>query len=313
LIQKYGSQVLSTVANPFYGIITNPLSLLSQPTVQLGQLLKNWPAYTGVTYILPAYQGPSADTFKSSYDALQIQANKRYSNGLTITAAFTWSKILTNSDSFEAGYLGPGNGYQNVDNYAGEKSLSSSDVPYRLSVGYVYDLPFGKGKQFGSSWSKPVDAILGGWQVAGITTFSAGYPLGISETGQTTGAFGGGSRPDWIGNACYDNGTGRSMNDKITQWLNPAGFATNPNFTFGDAPRTLPCLSDGIKNTDASVVKFFHLTERVNVEFRSEFFNIFNRTRLGDPNTTFGSSSFGVITSTLNTPRIIQFGLKVSF
>ena len=103
------------------------------------------------------------------------------------------------------------------------------------------------------------------------------------------------------------------MNDKITQWFNPAGFAMNPNFTFGDAPRTLPCLSDGIKNTDASAIKFFHLTERINLEFRSEFFNIFNRTRFGDPNTTFGSSSFGVITSTLNTPRVIQFGLKVSF
>jgi hypothetical protein len=313
LLQQYGSKVLSTVPNPFYGIITNPFSALSLPTVQLGQLLKNWPAYTGVTYILPAYQGPSANTFHSSYDALQIQANKQYSHGLTVTTAFTWSKILTNSDSFEAGYLGPGNGYQNVNNYAGEKSLSSSDVPYRLSVGYVYDLPFGKGRDFGNNWSKPVDAVIGGWQVSGITTFSAGYPLGIGQTGQTTGAFGGGSRPDWIGNACYDNGIGRSMNDKITQWLNPAGFAHNPNFTFGDAPRTLPCLSDGIKNTDLSAIKFFHLTERVNLEFRSEFFNIFNRTRLGDPNTTFGSSSFGVITSTLNTPRVIQFGLKVSF
>jgi Carboxypeptidase regulatory-like domain len=313
LIQKYGSQVLSTVANPFYGIITNPLSALSQPTVQLGQLLKNWPAYTGVTYILPAYQGPKSDTFKSSYDSLQVQANKQYSHGLTVTTAFTWSKILTNSDSFEAGYLGPGNGYQNVNNYAGEKSLSSSDVPYRVSVGYVYDLPFGKGRTFGNNWSKPVDAIIGGWQVAGVTAFSAGYPLGINQTGQTTGAFGGGSRPDWVGNACYDNGTGRSRNDKINGWLNPAGFAHNPNFTFGDAPRTLPCLSDGVKNTDFSAIKFFRLTERVNLEFRSEFFNIFNRTRLGDPNTTFGSSSFGVITSTLNTPRVIQFGAKVSF
>ena len=265
LIQKYGSQVLSTVPNPFYGIITDPLAPLSSPTVQFGQLLKGWPAYTGVNFILPAYQGLKANTFHSSYDALQVQVNKQYSHGLTITTAFTWSKILTNSDSFEAGYLGPGNGYQNQDNYAGEKSLSSSDVPYRLSVGYVYDIPIGKGRSFGNHWSKPVDAILGGWQVAGITTFAGGYPLGIGQTGQTTGAFGGGSRPDWIGNACYDNGTGRSRNDKIDEWLNPAGFAHNPNFTFGDAPRTLPCRSDGIKNTDISAIKFFHLTERINL------------------------------------------------
>ena len=77
-----------------------------------------------------------------------------------------------------------------------------------------------------------------------------------ATTGQTTGAFGGGSRPDWVGNACYDNGMGRSRNDKITEWLNPAGFATNPNFTFGNAPRTLPCRSDGIKNTDFSAIKW---------------------------------------------------------
>src|SRR5262249_34241000 len=157
----------------------------------------------------------------------------------------------------------------------------------------------------GKSWPAVANVILGDWQIAGVTTFAGGYPLPIGQTGQTTGAFGGGSRPNWIGNACYDNGTGRSRNDKINQWLNPAGFAHNPNFTFGNAPRTLPCRGDGIKNTDISAIKFFHVTERIPIEFRSEFFNIFNRTRLGAPNTSFGSSSFGVITGILNTPRII--------
>lgn len=313
LVAQYGSQVVQSVPNPFYGVITNPLAALSAPTVQLGQLLKMWPQYSGLSFVLPGYQGPNVDTFHSNYNAFQVQANKSYSQGLTLTAAFTWSKNLTNSDAPDSGYLGPAAGYQNQYNFQGEYSLSASDVPYRLAVGYVYDLPFGKKKAIGSNWSAPVNAVLGGWQVAGNTTFAGGYPLPISQTGQTTGAFGGTSRPNLIGNACYGNGMDRSRNDKINGWLNPSGFARNPNFTFGNAPRELSCRGDGIKNTDLSAVKMFNFTERINLEFRSEFFNIFNRTRLGAPNTTFGGSSFGVITSTLNTPRIIQFGLKLNF
>jgi hypothetical protein len=313
LVAKYGSAVVQTVANPFYGIITNPLAALSASTVQLGQLLKQFPQYSGATMQLPAYQGPSVNTFYSNYNALEVQANKRYSHGLTLSAAFTWSKNLTNADAADSGYLGPQAGYQNQYDFKGEYSLSASDVPYRLAVGYVYDLPFGKKKAIGSSWPAAVDALLGGWQVAGNTTFAGGYPLPISETGVTTGGFGGTSRPNTAGNACLDNGMGRSRNDKINQWLSPSGFALNPNFTFGDAPRETSCRGDGIKNTDLSAIKFFNLTERFKLEFRSEFFNIFNRTRLGAPNTTFGGSTFGVITNTLNVPRVIQFGLKLNF
>lgn len=313
LISQYGSQEVQTVANPFYGIITNPLAALSAPTVQLGQLLKIWPQYSGLNFVLPGYQGLSVDTFHSNFNALEIQGNKRYSNGLTLTAAFTWSKNLTNADAPDGGYLGPANGYQNQYNFQGEYSLSASDVPYRLAVGYVYDLPFGKGRAMGSNWNAAENAALGGWQVAGNTTFAGGYPIPVSETGVNNGTFGASARPNLIGNPCLDNGMGRSMNDKITDWLNTSAFALTPNFTLGDAPRELSCRGDGIKNTDLSAIKFFHLTERFNLEFRSEFFNVFNRTRLGPPNGTFGGSSFGVITSTLNTPRVIQFALKLNF
>jgi len=315
LVQKYGSKLLDTVPNPFFGIITDPLVPLSAPQVQLGQLLKAWPQYSGVVPILPAYQGldENGDSFKSSYNALQVEVSKRYSHGLTVQAAYTWSKNLTNTDSFESGYLGPAVGYQDNYNYAGERSLSASDVKHRLSVGYVYDLPFGRTRALGKSWAKPVDTVIGNWQLAGVTIFASGYPLGVSQTGHTTGAFGGGDRPDLVGNPCYDNGPGRSRNDKINGWLNPAGFARNADFTFGDAPRTLSCRGDGIKNTDLSLIKFFRFTERFSAEFRSEFFNIFNRTRLGAPNTTFGSGGFGTISNTLNYPRVIQFGLKVNF
>ena len=225
VVGQYGSQVEQTVPNPFYGIITNPLAALSKSTVQFGQLLKVWPQYSGLTFVLPGYQGLNVDTFHSNYNALELQANKRYSHGLTLTTAFTWSKNLTNADAPDSGYLGPAAGYQNQYNFQGEYSLSASDVPYRLAVGYVYDLPFGKNRAIGSNLSAPVNAVLGGWQIAGNTTFAGGYPVPISQSGVTTGAFGGANRPDIAGNPCFDNGMGRSRNDKVNQWLDPAGFA----------------------------------------------------------------------------------------
>jgi hypothetical protein len=313
VVNQFGSQLSQTVANPFYGIITDPRASLSTPTVQLGQLTKLWPQYGGLTFVLPAYQGLRADTFHSNFNALEIQGTQRTSNGLTLTAAFTWSKNLSNADSPDGGYLGPTAGYQNKYDFAGEYALAASDVPYRLAVGYVYELPVGKDRAIGSNWSGPVNAVLGGWQIAGNTTFAGGYPLSIGQTGQTNGPAAPSSRPNLIGNVCYDNGMGRSRQDKITGWLDPSGLQHSANYTQGTAPRTLSCRSDGIKNTDLAILKSFTITERMNLQFRSEFFNIFNRTRFGAPNTSFGSSSFGVITSTLNTPRIIQFGLKLSF
>ena len=313
LIQQYGAHVFDTVPNPFYGIITNPLAPLSQPSVQLGQLLKGFPQYTSVVPILPAFQGftPGGNSFHNEYNALQVQVTKRYSNGLAVQLAFTWSKNLTNTDSFEAGYLGPAIGYQNNYDYEAERSLSAADTNKRFNMGYVYDLPFGKGKRYGSDLKGVANQIVGGWQVSGITAFVSGYPMGISQTGHTTGAFGGGDRPNWVGNACVDSGEPRG--ERIISSLNPAGFARNPDFTYGNAPRTLPCRRDGVKNFDIGINKFFPIRENINIEFRTEFYNAFNRPQLGAPDTTYGSGSFGAITSQFNLPRVIQFGLKVNF
>jgi hypothetical protein len=314
LVQKYGSHVFDSVPNPFYGIITDPTAALHYPTVQQGQLLKQWPAYTNWTAVLPPWQGPNpdGDTFQSQFDALEVQFNKRFSEGLTLVAAYTYSKTLTNTDSFEAGYLGPAVGYQNNVDYKGEWSLSAADVTHRLVLGHVYDLPVGRGKKLGANMSSALDKVVGHWQFSGLTTFQSGFPIGIGEAGHTTGAFGGGDRPNQIGAPCLD--TGRSRGEKIEGYLNPAGFAAPPPYTFGNATRLLNgCRADGQKNFDLSLIKFIPITERFNGEFRAEFFNAFNRPQLGGPNTTFNGGSFGVITSQANAPRIIQFGLKLNF
>jgi len=315
LIQQYGASVYNSVPNPFYGIITNPTVGLSAPTVQLGQLLKQWPAYGGWTAVLPPWQGPDPnhDTFQSEFNALEVQLNKRFSHGLTVMVAYTYSKLLTNSDSFEAGYLGPVTGYQNLVTYQGERSLGAADVTHRLVIGHVYDLPFGKGLRFGSNMPSVVDKIVGHWQFSGLSTFQSGFPLGISEAGHTTGAFGGGDRPDEVsGDPC--GSLSRSRGQKILQYLNPGAFVEPANYTFGNAPRNLNgCRDDGVKNFDFGGFKFFPINEKLKFEFRTEFYNTFNRPELANPNTAFNSAGFGSITSQSNSPRVIQLGLKLDF
>jgi opacity protein-like surface antigen len=311
-LSKFGSALLGSVPNPFYGIITTPGSLLSQPNVQLGRLLRMNPQYLSWTnYYGALYQGPTSDTFRSAWDALEVGLNAPTWHNLSIMVSYTVSKNLTNADSQTGGYLQPTVGYQNVYNFQGERSLSAMDVPKRLVIGYVYQLPVGHGKRFASSAGPLVNRLIGGWTWGGIVTDASGFPLSISETGHTTGAFAGGDRPNMVGNPCLSSG--RSRGDKILQYLNPAAFQSPPNFSFGDAPRLLDCRADGEKNYDMNLSKTTQLTERFGLQLRADAFNLFNRPQLSAPNTVFNSASFGRITSQYNLPRVIQLGLKLVF
>jgi hypothetical protein len=313
-IAKYGARVFDTVPNPFFGIITDPTAPLSASTVQLGQLLKQYPQYASWTSAVGSpYQGPSPDhdTFRNAWDSLQVGYRKNYAKGLTLIVAYTASKNLTNSDSFDAGWGGVSTGYQDLVTFEGERSLSAEDVSQRLVIGHVYELPFGKNKRFGSHLNPVLDKIVGGWQWSGQTNFQTGFPLPISVAGVTSGAFGGLVRPNLVSDPCMD--PGRSRGEKIQEYLNPAAFAAPANFTFGNAPRNLNCRADGIKNFDIGLLKVTPIKESINVEFRTEFFNAFNRPQLGFPDTTFQGPTFGQITTQYNQPRIIQFGLKVNF
>lgn len=182
-------------------------------------------------------------------------------------------------------------------------------------VGYLWELPLGHGKKFGSSWNSVTNQIAGGWQLSGITTWQSGFPLPISVTPNNLGAFAVGGptalRAHLIGNPCLSES--RPRGEKILGYVNPAAFQAPPPFTLGDAPRLLSCRGDGIKNFDISIIKYFPIEASWKVEFRAEMFNVFNRTQLSLPNMTFGSGSFGQITSATNQPRIIQFALKVHF
>jgi hypothetical protein len=290
-----GNQLLTPVTNPFYGVITS--GALSGPTIPYGQLLRPFPEYTGVESVQPT------EAF-SSYNALALSANHRFSNGLQFLASFTWSKYLTDSEGPEGWTNGQAQSVRNWYDLSLEKSLMLDDIPRSLVLSYVYELPVGHGRKFAPS-SKAVDAVIGGWQVAGVSNFKDGFPLSITDATNNTNSFGGNQRPNIAGNVGVSSPT-------IYEAFNTAAFTQPAPFTFGDAPRTMGYLrSQGTINSDVTLQKYWRLwSETSRLQLRAEFFNLFNRTQFFAPGSTFGTSTFGVIPGALPA-RSIQFGMKL--
>jgi hypothetical protein len=313
-VRRMGPAILDTVPNPFFGIITDTTSALSRPTVQASQLQRAWPQYVGGSYRFPQansnkdFPGFKEEfPFKSSWEAMLLSFEKRYSSGLQFTLAYTLNKTLTNSDSF-VGWLGPVVGYQDLYNMAAEKSLSAEDTTHRLVIGHVYDLPFGHGKPVGASMPSVLNAIVGDWQLSGLLTLQAGTPLPITATPNNSGKGYGTLRPNLVSTPTATQG---SRGDKIYQWVNPSAFALPAPFTLGNAARTLNIRADGIKQYDMTLSKYFPIKELLRIEFRAEAFNLFNRPQLNAPNMQFGSATFGRVTSTILPARFLQLGIRV--
>jgi len=290
--------------------ITLPGSLGPASLIQ-GQLDRPYPQYTQVFL-------NGNPCCSSSYNSLQLTVTKRFKEGGTLLVAYTNSKLLSNTDTLTSWLEGAHDGgtgvQQDWDNLKGDYSLSSQDVPQRLVINYVLDLPFGHGKKFASDATGLKDKVIAGWGVDGVTTLQRGFPLKITDglpnllsaLGLGTGTI----RPDVVP-SCDKNGPRTTA-----EWFNTACFSDPAPYTFGDEPRADQTLrQDGIINFDFAVFKrtYFGPDNKLNIEFRSEFFNLFNRNQYSAPNTTMGSSTFGQVTSIANLPRIVQFGLKFSF
>lgn len=293
-----GTQLLQQVKNPFYGLITS--GTLSLPTVSYGQLLRPYPEFTGVSF-------SQQDGGSSTYNAFEMRVEKRLSRGLSLLAAYTNSKWLTNVDTTNSWIAGEFSApTQDSNNLRAERSLSTWDISQRLVLNYLYELPFGKGKPLLASAGRIPNALLGGWSVAGITTLQTGRPLGLTTATNNTNSLGGGSRPN-------NNGQSAGLADPtINEWFNTSAFSQPAAFTFGNTSRTLPNVREpGLTNFDFSAQKNFSIRERLHAQLRGEFFNLFNTPQFGRPGTAFGNPQFGVISSQANTPRQTQFGLKL--
>jgi Carboxypeptidase regulatory-like domain/TonB dependent receptor len=297
--------------NPFF--INGQALALTGPTTVMGQLLRPYPQYTSVQL---AGQG----SYDSIYHSFQLTVQRRFAGAGALLVAYTNSKLISDTDTLTS-WLEPSvGGIQDNNNLKGERSLSSQDVPQRMVISYVLDLPFGKGKKYLSGASGVTDKIVGGWGVDGVTIFQRGFPL-VFTNGQPNGTtlFGGGSRPNVV-LGCDTLASG-SATSRLGDWFNPACFSAPADFTFGNEPRVDPGLrSQGINNFDFAIFKKtrFSTNERLGLEFRTEFFNLFNRTQFAPPNTiccTANNLDFGVVTSTApgTNPRLIQFGVKFLF
>lgn len=303
-----GTQLTQNIPNPFYGIVTAVGSSLLQPTVSRGQLLRPYPQFTGETFA-------GAGVANSTYESLQVSANKRFSNGSSLAVAYTHAKLIANAETL-TGWLETGGtgGIQNHNNLRGEKSIATFDTPDRLIVSYVLDVPVGKGRKYLSNSNPLVQAAIGGWGIQGTTTIQTGFPLHFTSNSNQTQSQGGGSRPDVVA-GCNKSIDG-SAQSRLGKWFNTSCFTPPPAFTFGSEGRTDPNLrSSGIANWDFAAVKNFPIApeNRAYVQFRAEFFNIFNRVQFGYPNQSQGNSAFGQVTSQQNDPRLVQFALRLNF
>jgi carboxypeptidase family protein len=323
-----GGAAAVTIAQPFTGAYPFSQNLpggLGPGNLINGQLDRPYPQYSGLN--LNAF-----GCCESNYNALQATVTRRFQSGGTILVSYTNSKLMSNTDTLtswlEGGTTGGVGAVQDWNNLAGERSLSSQDIPQRLVASYVLDLPFGHGKKFLSSMSGIGNAVVSGWGFDGITTFQRGFPVKISWGGGdalTNAGLGVGTlRPDYIP-GCDKNRGGSSLS-RVNEWFNTACFTapsgndgsiTTPNnpWSFGNEPRVDATLrQQGVVNFDFAVFKRTSIMERLNVEFRAEFFDLFNHPQFGPPNATATSPTFGVVTNTVNsTFRIVQFGMKFIF
>jgi hypothetical protein len=296
------------VPNPFTAMAGNGTAL-GGPTIPQGQLLLPYPQYSGVNF-----DGQGA--YDSIYHSLQVSAQKRFAGGGTLLVAYTNAKLISNTDTLtswlEGGFGGVGLIQDNY-NLRGERSLSSQDVPQRLVVSYVLDLPFGRGKKFLAGLGGPVGKIVSGWGLDGITTLQRGFPLKFG-TSNPTQAFGAGARPNRVP-GCKAEISG-SAESRLHEWFNTSCFSQPNAFVFGDEPRVDSSLrQEGIVNFDFAVFKrtTFGPSERMGLEFRTEFFNLFNHPQFGAPDTGLPDATFGSINYTVNNPRLVQFALKFVF
>jgi hypothetical protein len=312
------SNLTNYVPNPFASILTGSYyanSSLTSPTVQAYQLLLPYPQFTGVTSDEP----PSA---YSMYQALQITLEKHYSHGLQISANYTFSKSIDDSSIYDTNvsWLTSTSSWlysvQDPNKPWLDKSLSVFDIPHVFKFNYTYDLPFGRGRAFGSSMPRFLDLLIGGWKTAGVWTVHDGFPLTLgSENGGTPIPTYGQQRPDIVGTVARNTGPESSW---VNQYFaNPSAFQLAPPYTLGDAPRALSAIrSPFFWTTNLSIDKDFSLSskyEAMKLELRLEAQNAFNHPVFGTPNTFVGDPQFGVITYTAVGPRQGQLALKFLF
>jgi hypothetical protein len=236
----------------------------------------------------------------SDYDALQARLEKRFSNGFTMLAAYTWGHAIDTASRGSGGSW-----HQNAHFLRQDRGSSDYDVRHRFVGSYVYELPLGRGKRFGSSVSSVADKVIGGWELNGITTFMTGNYFAVTVPGDRANV---GGYPYQRANRSCDGNISRP-DRSFNHYFNTSCFSTTPVGTFGNSGRNIIEIP-GLNNWDFAVLKNTGITERVRTQLRFEFFNVLNHPQFGQPDLVVGDALFGAI-RTARDGRISQVALKV--
>jgi hypothetical protein len=255
------------------------------------------------------------DVGKTGYNSLQIKAEtKTPKYGLYALFAYTYSRTYDNglTDGLGSEVSAPFFPLPNWPNL--DWALSEINLDNSFTGSVIYDLPFGRGKQFGGNWNPVTNAILGNFQLTLIQRISSGFPVPLIDSINNSGAeFNtGGNVNDWNRpNRVAGCNAGNAAHGKL-QWINSACFVAPPAGELGNASR-VPATGPDFVNTDFSVIKQIGLPREMGLNFRAEFFNLFNHPQFGSPVNDVSSPGFGFVQSTVNNGRLIQLALKLSF
>jgi hypothetical protein len=236
----------------------------------------------------------------ANYQAGTVQIKRTSTKGLTLLAHYTWSK--SQDDSSNEGDSALQNPEYDLHSNWG---LSGFNIAHRFVASAVYELPIGRRKALLSGAHGPINLLVSGWQVAPVYTAQSGFPFSPTTSSNTANSESGVLRPDQIGNIS-------SAHRSRFEWFNTAAFAQPAPYKYGNARRN-NIIGPNLKNLDLALIKETPVSERIHVQFRGEFFNAFNNVNFGTPNATFGTTSFGTISTIAGNNREIQFGLKVLF
>lgn len=310
-----GTALSTKVTNPYAGY-----GSWGTGTVSQYQTLLPYPQYQSITM--------ATSLGRSDYNAFDVKVQKRFSHGLTVLSGYTWSSNWDNiwgAYGFGSSLNSGNNGPQDVYNLSNEYARATNNIPNRFTLATTVELPFGRGKEFLGGVNKWVDLAVGGWTFNDITIIQSGGPLAIQQANANS-AFGNSTqRPSLIAGASPCNSG--SPEGRLSNYYNAAAYSITAPFAYGNVERASNCYGPGYTNSDLSLNKSFHVTERVHAEFRAEALNAFNTPQFSTPNLSVGSSTVnsagvvtttpnkgaGQITGTLGFPRLVQLGGRLTF
>ena len=262
------------------------------------------PGPIGPRIRLPNLLGPyyiDPHWFNSSYNAAEVKLEKRYSQGVTLLAAYTYGKSIDEGSVTTTYHL-----FQNPLDFKADRAASDYDLTHILALSTVYELPFGEGKRFANSLGWASRFLIGGWQISGILSLNNGFPFYIIVPFDNANIGGGLQRPTVTGPLVPSG-----FQQTPDHWFDTSNLTVIP-YTFGNLGRNV-LRQDGYKDFDLAAAKRFRISETKNLEFRAEAFNFFNHPNFAAPDGNFSSPTFGRVLGMNGSPRDIQFGLKLHF